>query len=65
MPSSIHEVLLIIKGDNDPQALRELVNEVNQTAVSPMDFLSNNVYEIKGDSIKLVEGIEKKREQQR
>ena len=42
LPSSIHEVLAIAMGD--PDELRQLVCEVNDTQVVPQERLSYNVY---------------------
>lgn len=46
IPSSIHEVLLLPQGDNslNMAELSDLVKEVNQTHVSPGDYLSDHVY---------------------
>lgn len=47
LPASCHEVLLIKKSQvNDVEDLKEMVREVNQTQVSPQDFLSNSVYSV-------------------
>jgi len=46
LPSSVHELILLREdfvGDS-PEELKEMVREVNETAVSEADFLSNNVY---------------------
>lgn len=44
-PCSIHELLVLPDdGKQDVKDLRELVREVNQTSVSPEEFLSDQVY---------------------
>lgn len=44
-PSSIHELLVLPDdGNQDVKDLRELVREVNRTAVTPEEFLSDQVY---------------------
>lgn len=45
LPSSVHEVLIVPDdGIIDFQELKNMVNEVNQTEVSPMDVLTGEVY---------------------
>lgn len=49
LPSSVHEVLLIAKGDGkenmvDPEHLKAIVEEVNLTDAVSTEFLSNHVY---------------------
>lgn len=45
LPSSIHEVLLVPeKEGSDPQALSDLVKEVNRTVVDEDEILSDRVY---------------------
>lgn len=45
LPSSIHEVLLVLEEDNIEVAqLKEMVQSVNQTELDEMELLSNNVY---------------------
>lgn len=45
LPSSIHEILLIIdNGDMDVQNLTDMVHDVNSTQVAPDEVLSDNVY---------------------
>lgn len=44
LPSSIHEVLLVPYGNMQADIFREMVKEVNSTAVAPEEVLSNNVY---------------------
>lgn len=45
LPSSIHELLAYPCGkDMEAEGLQQMVEEVNQTAVSPEEFLSNHVY---------------------
>ena len=43
IPSSIHEVLFIVK-DIDPHEIDIMIGEVNQSTVSEMDRLSDHVY---------------------
>lgn len=46
-PSSVHEVLLMPvqkKPDTTPEALADMVREINRTDVRPEDFLSDHVY---------------------
>lgn len=48
LPSSIHEVIVVPKKQKRrvfKESLSNLVWEVNQAVVSPVDFLSNNIYE--------------------
>lgn len=45
LPSSQHEVLICPdKGDKDLYAMKAIVRDINDTIVSPNEFLSNNVY---------------------
>ena len=45
LPSSIHEVLVLPAGTGrDPESLRDMVREVNATAVRDEDFLSDGLY---------------------
>lgn len=45
IPSSIHEILLVPdNGEMQVEALKEMVQEVNATEVSPEEKLSDNVY---------------------
>ena len=45
LPSSIHEVLLVIDtGDMKADALRDMVKHINKTELRPEDILSDNVY---------------------
>lgn len=45
LPSSIHEVILLpAKGENRPEVLREMVEEINETQVEPEEVLSNSIY---------------------
>lgn len=44
LPSSIHEVLYVKDLEADPEALKEMVREVNATQVAPEERLSDNVY---------------------
>lgn len=44
LPSSIHEILVFPKQDNDIEELREMVREVNATCVDKLERLSDSVY---------------------
>lgn len=45
IPSSIHEVILLTdKGNSSPDALRDMIVEVNGTQVAPEEILSDNLY---------------------
>ena len=45
LPSSIYEVLICAANQyKDPEALAEMVQEINRNEVSEIDFLSDNVY---------------------
>jgi hypothetical protein len=45
LPSSIHEVLIFgSDGEHSVNMMKELVESVNQTTVSPEEYLSDNVY---------------------
>jgi len=58
LPSSIHEIILVPEDANIQSAdLRSMVREVNQEALAPKDFLSDNVYKFdrKLQEVKLVE----------
>jgi hypothetical protein len=47
LPSSVHEVILLAAGDDGAEKINQLammVSEINATAVSSVDFLSNHVY---------------------
>ena len=45
IPSSIHEILLVPdNGEVQAEGLKEMVQEVNATEVSPEEKLSDNVY---------------------
>lgn len=45
LPSSVHEVILMADtGQEEPQAMREMVMEVNETQVLPEEILSDHVY---------------------
>ena len=45
LPSSIHEVLLLPDdGQYDKDELQDMVREINRYVVSPVDYLSDNVY---------------------
>ena len=57
LPSSIHEVLIVdqsfVEEPLDLFALKEAVLEVNYQVVEPSEFLSNEVYEVKGPDFQL------------
>lgn len=58
LPSSVHEVILIKDNDmHDPDALRNMVKEVNRTQVEPEEVLSDQVYHYsrKSDRVELCE----------
>ncbi|MBQ9199410.1 MAG: hypothetical protein IJ141_04460 [Lachnospiraceae bacterium] len=61
IPASIHEVIMLprqyFEGDED--LLRKYVKEVNKTAVSKTDYLSDNIYLANENGISLIEGMEK------
>lgn len=43
--SSVHEVIILpAHENNDVDALKSMVNEVNCTTLDAVDFLSDNVY---------------------
>lgn len=44
LPSSIHELIVVSTKDYTPERLINMVKSVNETAVAPEDFLSDNVY---------------------
>lgn len=44
LPSSVHEVLLLVKGDVVTDALGEMVRNINSNAVDKHEVLSNNVF---------------------
>ncbi len=45
IPSSIHEVILLTdRGNSSPDALRNMIVEVNGTQVAPEEILSDNLY---------------------
>lgn len=45
LPSSVHEVIILpAHENNDVDALKSMVNEVNCTTLDAVDFLSDNVY---------------------
>ena len=53
-PSSVHEVLLFpYRSEVTKEKLYEMVQEVNETKVEEVDFLSNNVYMFDGESLKI------------
>ncbi len=45
IPSSIHEVILLVdNGQENPIHLREIIAEVNRTQVEPEEVLSDSLY---------------------
>lgn len=45
IPSSVHEVIILPDtGDENPDQLRDMIEEVNATQVEPEEILSNNLY---------------------
>ena len=51
LPSSIHEVILLpVSCSDDPSELERLVKEVNETCVTPEDYLSGHVYRYFSDT---------------
>ena len=54
LPSSIYELIAVpCRKESDADLLHEMVQEVNQDAVSPEDFLSDSVYYCHADSGKV------------
>lgn len=55
LPSSIHEVICLpISDDMNPDVLRAMVHDVNDTQVEPEERLSNNIMMYDGQKLKLV-----------
>ncbi len=50
IPSSVHETLLIPNNAMDVSFLKQMVNEVNATAVAPEEVLSDSVYVYRADT---------------
>ncbi len=50
IPSSVHETLLIPNNEMNVSFLRQMVSEVNSTAVAPEEVLSDNVYIFHADT---------------
>ncbi len=58
LPSSVHEIILLReRADIDISDLRAIVESVNQTAVNPTEYLSDNIYrfDCQNQSLSLVE----------
>ncbi len=58
LPSSVHEIILLReRAEMDISDLREIVESVNQTAVRPTEYLSDNIYrfDCEKQSLSLVE----------
>lgn len=51
IPSSIHEVILIINMDATEEQLRNMITDVNTTEVAPEDVLSGHPYRFNGEKI--------------
>lgn len=69
LPSSIHEMLILPKnGMAEPQALGEMVREVNRTGVEKEDILSDRIYEYDKEAGKIrqvPESLKRGREMER
>ena len=44
IPSSVHEVILVPKEGGSAKRLNEILNDVNQNSVDPIEILSNRIY---------------------
>ena len=55
LPSSVHEVLVVYGTDLDVKTLKEMVEMVNETEVSPEDILSYNIYKLTEEGLSIVE----------
>lgn len=44
LPSSVHELIIMAAGDQDPAHLAELVRSANRTVVEPADILADDLY---------------------
>lgn len=54
LPSSIHELIIIpTTKDEDVEALKAMVMQINKTEISKEDILSNNIYHYNADTGKL------------
>lgn len=53
LPSSVHEVICVPKEGNEPDALKAMVQEINETQVSPEERLSNEVFLYNGISLSI------------
>lgn len=51
LPSSLHEVLICKEGNFTLEELQDIVREANYTSVGPEDFLSDNVYAVRGKEL--------------
>ena len=52
LPSSVHELLLIPDNEDiDPTTMKEIVESVNETAVKPVEKLSDSIYYYDGDRV--------------
>lgn len=49
IPSSVHEVILVPKKDGSAKRLNEILNDVNQNSVDPIEILSNRIYSYSRD----------------
>ena len=59
LPSSTHEVIVVPKEGMEGRYLKQMVQEINRTMVTPEEYLSDNIYEIADKRIKIVETLEK------
>ena len=58
LPSSIHEVICIPAG-GDPEELRAMVKEINETQVSPEERLSDNIFSYDGMKLSILSDAHK------
>lgn len=54
IPSSVHEVILVPKKTGSAKRLNEILNDVNQNSVDPIEVLSNRVYSYSRDADEIV-----------
>ena len=57
LPSSVHEVICINENLGDPEAVNQMVREVNATESSPEEVLANHIYKYSLET-KTIESIE-------
>ena len=54
LPSSVHEcILLPFSGELNPEEMKVMVREINQTVLSPEDVLTDSVYIYDGERMAL------------